>query len=124
MTLLNLNPTSRLKFILSPAASPVDIQVLEIAYAQRDYIDASGVSRSTVSCILYSQIAENDQKPRTLIGSQLLSLFAMAEKILPSDELAVEVEFANKGVAAHFVRSAQVRENEIHFRLVDAKNQK
>jgi hypothetical protein len=114
---LELNPDKGLQFILpDQTAIPAHFHITEVGHVQKDFIDCGGTRRSVSSCVLQAWVADNDED-HSLSAGKLASILKLAGKILPSDELSVEVEFEAPYISQFPIESAQARDGVILFRL-------
>jgi hypothetical protein len=65
--------------------------ITEVGHVQKDFIDCGGTRRATSSCVLQAWVAKNDEE-HSLQAGKLAKIWKLADKILPSGELLVEVE--------------------------------
>src|SRR5580693_921559 len=90
---LELNPDKSLKFILpNKETIPAHFHITEVGHVQKDFIDCGGTHRASSSCVLQAWLAANNEE-HALSAGKLGSILKLAGKILPSDEIEVEVEF-------------------------------
>ncbi len=114
---LDLNPDKGLKFILpSKEAIPAHFHVTEVGHVQKDFVDCGGTRRSVSSCILQAWVAANDEE-HALSAGKLGGILKLAGKILPSDELEVEVEFEAPYISQFPIESAEASGDTVVFQL-------
>ena len=115
--ILEENPKKGLSFILpDDSRIPGHFHITEVGHVQKDFIDCGGTRRSTSSCVLQAWVAANDED-HSLSASKLASILKLAGKILPSDELAVEVEFEAPYISQFPIESAATRGDAVVFHL-------
>jgi hypothetical protein len=115
--ILALNPDKGLKFILpNKEAIPAHFHITEVGRVQKDFIDCGGTRRASTLCVLQAWVAANDED-HALSAGKLASILSLAGKILPSDELEVEVEFEAPYVSQFPIESAESDSNAVIFHL-------
>ncbi len=116
--ILELNPAKGIDFILpDKTAIPGHFHITEVGHVQKDFIDCGGTRRSTSSCVLQAWVAANDED-HSLSAGKLASILKLAGKILPSDDLSVEVEFEAPYISQFPIESAEVSGDAVVFRLM------
>jgi len=97
---LEANTESSLRFILpSGEFIPGHFHVTEVGRVEKNFIDCGGTRRQTVSCLLQAWTA-NDVDHR-LIAGKLAKILKLAEPVLASADLPMEVEYG-ADVAAQY----------------------
>lgn len=115
--ILTQNPEKSLRFILPDQGTiPAHFHITEVGHARKDFIDCGGSLRSTSSCLLQAWVAENDEE-HSLSAGKLADILKLAGKILPSDELPVEVEFEAPYISQFPIESAEPKGDAIVFQL-------
>jgi len=115
--ILEENPTKSLDFILPDKTSiPSHFHITEVGHVKKDFIDCGGTRRSSSSCILQAWVADNDED-HALSAGKLGSILKLAGKILPSDDLVVEVEFESPYISVFPIESADSTGKTIVFQL-------
>ena len=115
--ILDQNPTKGLDFILpDKTAIPGHFHITEVGHVQKDFIDCGGTRRSVSSCVLQAWVAANDED-HALSAGKLGSILKLAGKILPSDDLPVEVEFEAPYISQFPIGSTEVSGDAIVFHL-------
>jgi len=114
--LLEQYPSRRINFLLPDMTTmPVHFHITEVGHVQKNYIDCGGTSRTSSSCVLQAWVA-NDHD-HALSTDQLAGILKLAGKILPSDDLQVEVEFETPLISQFPVASADVLTDTVVFHL-------
>ena len=91
-TLLDRNPKSKLRFILpSGETIPDHFHLTEVGRIEKSFIDCGGTKRSSVTCQL--QLWTADDVEHRLDAEKLLRVMNMADPILKSNALPIEVEY-------------------------------
>lgn len=115
--ILGLNPDKGLRFILpNKKAIPAHFHITEVGHVQKDFIDCGGTRRSVSSCVLQAWVAANDEE-HSLSAGKLGAILKLAGKILPSDELDVEVEFEAPYISQFPIESAEATGDAVLFHL-------
>lgn len=114
---LGLHPDKGLKFVLPDKTTiPAHFHITEVGHVQKDFIDCGGTRRSVASCVLQAWVAANDEE-HALSAGKLGSILKLAGKILPSDELEVEVEFEAPYISQFPIESAEAAGDAVIFYL-------
>jgi len=95
---------------------PQHFHITEVGHVQKDFIDCGGTRRSTSTCVLQAWVAANDED-HALSAGKLASILKLAGKILPSDELEVEVEFEAPYISQFPIESAAADGDALVFQL-------
>jgi len=114
---LELNPKKGLRFILPDDTTiPAQFHITEVGHVRKDFIDCGGTLRSLSSCVLQAWVAADDED-HALSAGKLAAILKLAGKVLPSDELSVEVEFEDSYISQYPVESFEIHDDAIVFRL-------
>src|ERR1700677_1221195 len=117
--ILEKHPKKGLRFIL-PNGKPIPshFHVTEVGHVQKNFIDCGGTSRTTSSCVLQAWVAANDEDHSLEAGklAKILDL-AQTKSILPTSELAVEVEFEAPYISQFPIASTESQDEAIVFYL-------
>ena len=114
---LNLYPDRKLRFVLpDKSAIPAHFHITEVGYVQKDFIDCGGTLRSVSSCVLQAWVAENDED-HSLEAGKLGKILALAGKVLPNDDLAVEVEFEAPYISQFPIEAVEADDDALIFLL-------
>lgn len=114
---LQLHPDKGLRFVLPDQTRiPDHFHITEVGHVRKDFIDCGGVRRSSSACVLQAWVAANDEE-HALNAGKLASILKLAGSLLPSDELAVEVEFEAPYISQFPIESAEATGDAIVFRL-------
>jgi hypothetical protein len=115
--ILELNPEKKLTlFLPDGAAIPAHFHVTEVGHVRKDFIDCGGTQRSTSTCVLQAWVAANDED-HSLSAGKLGSILKLAGKVLPSDDLDVEIEFEAPYISQFPIASAEASGEAVVFRL-------
>ncbi|MFM8729309.1 MAG: DUF6428 family protein, partial [Planctomycetaceae bacterium] len=104
--LLQSCPESRLHVMLPDRSFvPAHFHVTEVALVRKDFIDCGGTRRSTASCTLQIWVA--DDVDHRLNAAKLLKILALAQPVLETDELSVELEYETSVTAVYPLASIE-----------------
>ncbi len=113
---LNSNSTLPIRFRLPDGALvPKHFHVTEVGRIQKDFIDCGGTKRSLTTCLLQTWVANDTD--HQLISSKLIGILKMAESILLTDELEVEVEYEDSLISQFQVSQFVVKDGFLEFQL-------
>lgn len=116
-SVLNLNRNKGLRFVLPDKTTiPAHFHMTEVGHVQKDFIDCGGTRRAVSSCVLQAWLAVDDED-HALSAGKLASILQLAGKVLPSDELSVEVEFEAPYVSQFPIESAETSGDAVVFLL-------
>jgi hypothetical protein len=114
---LEQHPNKKLRFILpNEGTIPSHFHITEVGHVRKEFVDCGGTSRSASACVLQAWVAANDED-HSLEAGKLAKILGLAGKILPSDELSVEVEFEAPYISQFPIESANPEDDAIVFRL-------
>jgi hypothetical protein len=94
---------------------PAHYHITEVGKVQKDFIDCGGTVRSATSCLLQVWVA-NDTDHR-LETNTLASIMAVAEPLLATDELPLEVEYEDGVISQYPVAGMEVTPSGLLFSL-------
>lgn len=115
-SLLAAHPDAKMHWMLPDKSFvPQHYHITEVGRVQKDFIDCGGTVRSLTSCVLQVWVA-NDQEHR-LESSKLAKIMAIAQPLLASDDLPVEVEYEDRVVSQYPVGGAEMTPAGILFYL-------
>jgi len=114
--LLEQNPDKKIHFLLPDfGLIPVHFHITEVGHVRKDFIDCGGTQRLTSTCVLQAWVA--DDEDHSLTAGKLASILKLADKILPSEDLAVEIEFEAPLISQFPMESSEVTADTIVFHL-------
>ncbi len=100
--LLNSHPLAQLRFVLPGGESvPAHFHVTEVARVEKRFIDCGGTQRHAVSCQL--QLWTADDFDHQLRADKLGKIISLAEPILATNQLPIEVEYGEKVASLYTV---------------------
>jgi hypothetical protein len=107
--ILETHGASTLRFRLpSGQFVPDHFHVTEVGRVEKTFIDCGGTRRSAVSCLLQTWVA-NDVEHRLSAG-KLAAILKIAEPILGSRELNVEIEYGTDVAGQYTIANVQTGE--------------
>lgn len=116
-TLLTEHSDKKIRFILPDEKTiPAHFHVTEVGHVSKNFIDCGGTLRSTESCVLQAWVAANDED-HSLEAGKLANILELAGKVLPNEELPVEVEFESPYISQFPIESAEAEGDAIVFHL-------
>ena len=90
---LRQNPEKQLCFILPGGDTiPAAFHITEVGHVTKHFVDCGGTKRTASACVLQAWVSEGDPEHRLSAG-RLGSILELAGKVIPSEELDVEVEY-------------------------------
>ena len=120
-TTLLQTPAANVRFVLPDGdAIPVEFHVTEVGHVMKNFIDCGGTTRSTEACLLQTWVADNDKSHRLTAG-KLAGILDLSRKVIPSEDLNVEVEYDCCVVAQYTVDSAELKDGVMAFQLGNKK---
>lgn len=115
--ILEANRALALRMVLpSGAFIPRHFHITEVGRIDKRFVDCGGARRSTASCLLQAWVA-NDTEHR-LDAGKLAKILRLAEPLLESVELPVELEYGAEVAAQYVVADVGVVFDELHLTLV------
>jgi hypothetical protein len=116
-TNLNRHPSKNVRFVL-PDGDPIpaDFHVTEVGHVIKNFIDCGGTVRRAETCLLQAWVAADDADHRLSAG-RLANILDLSARVIPSEELEVEVEYEPCAVAQYKVASVEVAGDELRFQL-------
>jgi hypothetical protein len=111
------NPAQHIRFIL-PDGDPIpaEFHVTEVGHVVKNFIDCGGTIRSQESCLLQTWVAEDDKNHR-LIAGKLARILDLSRRVVPSEDLEVEVEYETCAVSQYKIDSVTVAGDTLDFVL-------
>jgi hypothetical protein len=94
---------------------PAHYHITEVGKLQKDFIDCGGTVRATKACLLQVWVA--DDVDHRLETTKLASIMSIAEPLLGSDELPVEVEYEEGVISQYPIGGMEVTPSGLLFYL-------
>lgn len=116
-TNLRQHPARNVRFVL-PDGDPIpaDFHITEVGHVVKSFIDCGGTVRRLETCLLQAWVAGNDPDHR-LSAEKFAKILELSTKVMPSDDLEVEVEYEPCAVAQYKVEGAEAVGDELRFQL-------
>lgn len=120
-TILSRYPDKPLRFVL-PNEEEIEpeFHITEVGHAVRNFIDCGGTVRKVEACLLQAWVDENDAGHR-LVAGKLAKILELSKKVVPSDQLPVELEYGCCRVSQFAVESFGASEETLTFQLTNKK---
>ncbi len=114
--ILSANANNALHFMLPDGDFvPAHFHVTEVGRVQKDFIDCGGTRRSVVSCLLQVWVASDTD--HRLSAGKLAGILKLAEPLLGSNDLAVEVEYERDAISQFPLAGAEQTPSGLLFHL-------
>ncbi len=115
-SLLAASPDLNLQLMLPDGSFvPPHFHVTEVGRVQKDFVDCGGTTRSVSACVLQVWVATDVD--HRLTAGRLASILSMAESVLRSDDLPVEVEYEGTLVSQFPVVAVEATSSAFLLRL-------
>jgi hypothetical protein len=115
--IVSTHPDKLMRFVLPNGKSvPPSYHITEVGHSKKDFIDCGGTVRTTSACLLQAWVAANDEDHR-LVAGKLAAILKMAGKVLPSDDLPVELEYEAPIISQFAIAGSEIADDAIVFRL-------
>lgn len=110
------NPGEKMHWMLPDKSFvPVHYHITEVGKLRKDFIDCGGTVRSTTACLLQVWVAQDvDHRLET---TKLATIMRIAEPLLGSDELPVEVEYEEGVISQYPIGGMEVTPSGLLFYL-------
>jgi hypothetical protein len=116
-TLIDAHPDKLMRFVLPTGKSiPAHYHITEVGHVKKDFIDCGGTTRSTSACVLQAWLAANDEDHRLEAG-KLADIINLAAKILPAENVPLELEYEAPIISQFTIGSTKVAGDAIVFYL-------
>ncbi len=115
--LVSSHPDKLMTFVLPNGKKiPASYHITEVGHVKKDFIDCGGTTRSASACVLQAWVAVNDEDHRLNAG-KLATILKLATKILPGDDLPMELEYEAPVISQFSISKSEVEGDAIVFRL-------
>jgi hypothetical protein len=113
---LDENPGVKMHWMLPDKSFvPTHYHITEVGKLQKDFIDCGGTVRSATACLLQVWVAQDlDHRLET---TKLATIMRIAEPLLASDELPVEVEYEEGVISQYPIGGMEVTPSGLLFYL-------
>jgi hypothetical protein len=113
---LTQHPDLEISFWLPDGTEvPEHFHVTEVGRVEKRFIDCGGTRRDKVTCVLQTWVA--DDVDHRLIAEKLAGILKMAEPLLETDELDLEVEHESHVISQYPVTEVEVGKCALMFQL-------
>ena len=104
---LNANPDKQPRFVLPDGGFiPLNYHVTEVGHVTKNFVDCGGTVRTTSSCVLQTRLGSDED--HRLYAGKLDSILRLAERLIPDDNLDVEVEYEDFLISQFPLKAAGV----------------
>lgn len=105
------------RFVLSNGDRvPAHFHLTEVGHVAKNFIDCGGTTRQTESCVLQLWVNDSDSDHR-LDAGKFASILSLGERVLPNNDLDVEVEYGDYAISQFPVESFTVTGDRVEFTL-------
>ena len=114
--LLAAHPGERMHFMLPDKSFvPAHFHITEVGRVQKDFIDCGGTVRSATTCLLQVWVAHDvDHRLET---TKLAKIMEIAQPLLGSDQLPVEIEYEGEAISQYPLGGAESTPSGLLFYL-------
>jgi len=104
--LLAAHPGEKMHFMLPDKSFvPAHFHITEVGRVQKDFIDCGGTVRSATTCLLQVWVAHDvDHRLET---TKLAKIMEIAQPLLGSDQLPVEIEYEGEAISQYPLGGAE-----------------
>ena len=95
---------------------PSHFHLTEVGYVSKNFIDCGGTIRKIEGCSLQLWVSDADKAHRLNAG-KFAKILSLGYRVLPHDDLSVEVEYDDYAISQFPIASAVVTERSIDFAL-------
>ena len=115
-SLLAAHPGERMHFMLPDKSFvPAHFHITEVGRVQKDFIDCGGTVRSATTCLLQVWVAHDvDHRLET---TKLAKIIEIAQPLLGSDQLPVEIEYEGEAISQYPLGGAESTPSGLLFYL-------
>lgn len=115
---LRRNPEQPVGFVFDDGEFiPASFHVTEVGHVAKNFIDCGGTVRNVSSVQLQVWIG-NDEDHRLTAG-KLAKIIDLAQPLIPSDDLEVEIEYENCVISQYTVDDVSAADGRVVFQLGD-----
>jgi hypothetical protein len=113
---LNAAPDKLPRFVLPDGDSvPGHFHITEVGYVMKRFVDCGGTVREVASCVLQAWVATDET--HRLNARKLGSILHLAERVLPHDDLDVELEYEDCVISQYPIADAELVGEHLMFSL-------
>lgn len=115
--ILQSHPARFPRFVLPDGDRvPAHFHLTEVGHVVKNFIDCGGTTRQMENCVLQLWVNDSDSDHR-LDAGKFASILALGERVLPNDDLDVEVEYDDYAISQFPVVSFKVTGDKVEFML-------
>ena len=113
---LEAAPDALIRFTLPDGDQmPAHFHVTEVGYLSKKFIDCGGVTGARESCVLQTWLGDDDD--HRLTAGRLAKILALGGRVLPHEDLDIEVEYDCCVVSQYPVMAAERVGEHLEFKL-------
>ena len=121
-SLLQTYPQSNPRFILPDGDQiPAHAHVTEVGYSRKTFIDCGGVTGQTEAVVLQTHVMDDTE--HRLTSERLSKILHLAHRVLPHDQVDVEVEYDCCVVAQYPITEAKLTGDSLEIALASKRTQ-
>jgi hypothetical protein len=94
---------------------PEHFHVTEVGRVEKRFIDCGGTRREKVTCVLQTWVAEDVE--HRLTAQKLSGIMALAEGLVLTDEVEMEVEYEGAVISQYPIESVEIGKCALMFQL-------
>jgi hypothetical protein len=116
-SILEHQPNKFPRFILPDGDRvPAHFHLTEVGHVVKNFIDCGGTIRKTESSVLQLWVNDNDAEHRLNAG-KMAKILALGARVLPNDDLPVEVEYDDYAISQFPVTGFEVSGDHLDFTM-------
>ncbi|HEX8835058.1 MAG TPA: DUF6428 family protein [Abditibacteriaceae bacterium] len=94
---------------------PVSFHITEVGQVTKNFIDCGGKAHSLQTCQLQAWVGEDED--HRLNAGKISDILGLAKKIVPSDDIDVEVEYEDAVISQYPVDRAEITDESVTLHL-------
>lgn len=116
-SVLESQPEKLPRFILPDGDQvPAHFHLTEVGHVVKNFIDCGGTIRKTESSVLQLWVNDDDAGHRLNAG-KMAKILALGARVLPHDDLPVEVEYDGYAISQFPVTGFEISEDHVDFTM-------
>jgi hypothetical protein len=116
-SILASQPDKFPRFILPDGDQvPANFHLTEVGHVAKNFIDCGGTIRKTETTVLQLWVNDGDADHRLNAG-KMAKILALGERVLPHDDLEVEVEYGDFAISQFPLTGFETSENHLDFTM-------
>lgn len=117
-TCLQKRPELNLAFVLPDGRRvPAHFHVTEVGHITRNFVDCGGTFRRSEGYVLQTHVGSSHDDGHRLTAGKLAKILGLAQALVTSEELPVEVEYEDGMVSQFSLQGAGLADGELAFQL-------